>query len=418
MAQRDRRALVVGNGVIGLSTAICLQRQKFAVVIVTSDRRSWKDVVVNDELAKQPSASAVAGGWWFPSASFGAEPADKVDRWALRNLEVLRQQMTDKTSSFSGVVEETPSAIAEKPETPLPRWSAVESHKNMHGFRSLSGFQAARELEKHFGSGSHAQDLPAAFGPCTWFMKCVVADSPRYAMLLEEEFLAQGGEICYGESLDSHASVVARAERVGAVCIANCAGSSAAKLSGAEPEDAIVKGRGVLSVWRRPKTPDGAAYLPECSVVKCMFDGRTTDGKYEVNSTDVAYVIPRGDIVACGGCVRLGDETSVVSNLEKDRLLSNAKTLMPRLVEANPGGPLFSIVSWRPIRRKGILCEVDAAFQTKGTTKVWANNYGHGGGGWTLFWACAEELAEAIAKKVPLASELSSSLSNNRRSAL
>eukprot|EP00929_Paragymnodinium_shiwhaense_P122794 TRINITY_DN958_c0_g1_i1.p1 TRINITY_DN958_c0_g1~~TRINITY_DN958_c0_g1_i1.p1 ORF type:complete len:460 (+),score=59.18 TRINITY_DN958_c0_g1_i1:162-1382(+) len=406
MAQVQRHALVVGNGIIGLSTAICLQRQKFSVVIVTSEKRSWREWLEKNELSQNPSPSAVAGGWWFP---FHAEPADKVEGWGLRTLEILRKQMTDETSAYKHVLEESPSVVAESPETPLPKWTRSEAHQTLHSFTATTGAAAARELETHFGSEAGLHELPDAFGECTWFMKSVVADSPRYAALLEEEFRANGGEICYNETLDSHASVVTRAEEVNAVCVVNCAGTVAAKLSGSDAEDSVVPGRGILSVWRRPKSVDGSSYLPECSIIKFLFDGKTADGKYEMNRTDMAYVIPRGGIVACGGCVRLNDHTAV-SDTEKDRLLSNAKTLMPALVEANPDGPLFSIASWRPIRPKGIACEVDDAFAAEGCTKFWANNYGHGGAGWTLFWACAEELSEALARRVDAALPQSSAL--------
>jgi D-amino-acid oxidase len=67
------RVLVLGGGVIGLTTALRLIE-------------SGADVTVRAAMSWEDTASAVAAAIWYP---FRAYPADRVRAWSTRSFEVF-----------------------------------------------------------------------------------------------------------------------------------------------------------------------------------------------------------------------------------------------------------------------------------------------------------------------------------------
>lgn len=78
-------AVVVGCGVIGLTTAISLQNEGFEVVIFA-------------EHLPPNTTSNIAAALWFP---FQAAPYDKVLEWSKKSLIVFQEQFNDQKSGIS-----------------------------------------------------------------------------------------------------------------------------------------------------------------------------------------------------------------------------------------------------------------------------------------------------------------------------
>jgi D-amino-acid oxidase len=106
---------------------------------------------------------------------------------------------------------------------------------------------------------------------------------------------------------------------------------------------------------------------------------------------DLAYVIPRPDCTVLGGTQDVGawDRTVVPETAEAIRArcvalepdLANAKVLS-HAVGLRPGRPEPRLETER--RKSGVI----------------VHNYGHGGGGVTLSWGCAEEVARRVTEAV------------------
>lgn len=101
---------VVGSGVIGMTTALCLARNAYKTTVVAKDRH-----------AQTTSASAAA--LWYP---FKAEPKEKVAAWAQRSLAVFREM---ESIPEAGVVWPEFSELL-LPEADLPWWRTT-----VEGFR-------------------------------------------------------------------------------------------------------------------------------------------------------------------------------------------------------------------------------------------------------------------------------------------
>eukprot|EP00392_Amoebophrya_sp_AT5.2_P011790 g11880.t1 len=120
-SERPRvQVLVIGNGIIGLTTAQEMAKQGFEVTVVTSQREPYKEKPSAKQLESLESLSALAGGWWYPYSTgmSGVNPKSpkylayqkRVATWAINTLEKYLEQVqsadliasTSTTSSPGG----------------------------------------------------------------------------------------------------------------------------------------------------------------------------------------------------------------------------------------------------------------------------------------------------------------------------
>ncbi|MFV2104072.1 FAD-dependent oxidoreductase [Micromonospora sp. LOL_024] len=200
MSRTDLDALVIGAGVTGLTTAICLAKAGLRVTI-------W---------AAEPShrtTSYAAGAMWGP---YLVEPVDRVRVWSAQTLEVLRQLATDPATGVrlvSGV------EASREPVEP-PEWG-----DQLDGFRMCE----PSELPSGFATG--------------WRYTAPLVDMPVYLGYLRGRLKAAGGEIAIRRinSLDEAVSV--------APLVVNCAGMGARDLV---PDPDLTPIRGQLVVVENP----------------------------------------------------------------------------------------------------------------------------------------------------------------------
>ena len=76
------RVIVVGAGVVGLTSAVCLAERGVDVHVLARD-------------LPLETTSAIAAAWWYP---YRALPQDRVSDWAARSYEVFAELATDPRS--------------------------------------------------------------------------------------------------------------------------------------------------------------------------------------------------------------------------------------------------------------------------------------------------------------------------------
>ena len=96
-----------------------------------------------------------------------------------------------------------------------------------------------------------------------------------------------------------------------------------------------------------------------------------------------SYVIPRVDTVVCGGTALAGVEDTEPDPREADRILRDAAELEPKIRDARV---VRHVVGLRPGR-------TEVRFELEGRV---LHCYAHGGGGVTLAYGCAEEIASTL----------------------
>jgi D-amino-acid oxidase len=96
---------------------------------------------------------------------------------------------------------------------------------------------------------------------------------------------------------------------------------------------------------------------------------------------ELTYVLPRGDVIVCGGTHQPGDLDTRVRDWESRDIVERCTRLVPALAGAEVVGARAAL---RPVRRGGVRLELEDTV---------IHCYGHGGAGLTLSWGCALEVA-------------------------
>jgi D-amino-acid oxidase len=310
--------LVIGAGVSGLTTAVCLAESGLRVVIRTAS-------------PPQDTTSAAAGAIWGP---VNAGPPDRVREWARTGLETLCD-------------------LAHVPGT---------------GVRAVSGMEASRtpasppywsDLLDDLRLCDQAE-LPEGFA-AGWRYTAPVVSMPVYLGYLRARFERAGGTLLLSP-------VRSLAEVAGtAPVVVNCSGVAARDLV---PDPAVVPIRGQVVVTANP------------GISEFYID-------HSLQPPDVVYMFPHGDIVVLGGTVAEGDWDTAARPETAERILRDCAAVEPRLRDATV---VAHRVGLRPSRP-----EVRLEAERSGDGQVLWHNYGHGGGGVTLSWGCAREIASAVA---------------------
>ena len=229
-------ALVIGCGIIGLSTAIRLREAGLDARIVTA-------------AFPENTTSAVAAAIWYP---YRAYPEDAVLRWGARTFEVFED-------------------LATKPGTGVRMREGLELRRERSGEPWWAGAVpgvrrcAEEELPPGYREG-HAFVVP-------------VVEMPVYLLYLMGRFAAAGGEI--EERAIDHLDELSEEARV----LVNCAGLGARELVG---DDSLRPIRGQVLRVRNPgldrffldeDDPEGVTYIVPRSH-DCILGGTADEAEW------------------------------------------------------------------------------------------------------------------------------------------
>jgi D-amino-acid oxidase len=165
---------------------------------------------------------------------------------------------------------------------------------------------------------------------------------------------------------------------LGARALVNCTGIGAREFSN---DPALVPGRGVMVFAKR--TPRHAAF--NYCISEVVPDAFMTDGHL------LAYAFPRGDgRLSLGGTYEEDNFSQTPTEAEVAGIRNRVGRLVPCLQEVE------EISRWaglRPVRHGGVRLE---AQDLEDPDMSIVHNYGHGGGGVTTCWGCADEAVQLV----------------------
>jgi D-amino-acid oxidase len=332
----DCDVLVVGAGVSGLTTAVCLAEAGLRVTI----------------LAAAPPAettSSVAGAIWGPHL---VEDSPRTARWALVTLAELRELADDPAAGVriaTGVeaARDAPAADAQSAGQQPPGW-----------LRELGAVPCqAGSLPSGFASG--------------WRYRAPLVRMPAYLGRLHARFEAAGGRV---EAGLARSLAGAGAER-GARAVVNCTGSGARDLASDQELQVF---RGQVVVAENPGVTEFFIGLPDAT-------------------TELVYLFPHGDILVLGGTEVADDWNSQPVPAVADRILRDCAAVEPRVTGARVLGHRVGLRPFRPqVRLEAEPPGAARAGHAAGPAVV--HNYGYGGAGVTLSWGCAREAAALVTR--------------------
>jgi D-amino-acid oxidase len=209
MTGSEPDVLVIGAGVSGLTTAVCLAEAGARVRLAA---------------ARPPAqtTSAAAGAIWGPHL---IEAGDRATRWAAVTL----ARLLDLTTQPAAAVRTLTGRQASRRQEAPPDWVT-----------SLAGFRLC-----------DADEIPAGFA-AGWRFAAPVVTMPVYLAYLLARFRAAGGQVA--EARDSaFGSLPEAASRTSAAVIVNCAGIGAHDLV---PDRELMPVRGQVVVAANPGITD------------------------------------------------------------------------------------------------------------------------------------------------------------------
>lgn len=233
----DRDALVIGAGVVGLTSALRLAED------------GWRVRVVADKLPED-TTSAVAAALWYP---YRVGPADLVNGWGKRSFEMFTELAEDMETG----VRMAPGVELLAPGSdplPLPEWAA-----------STPGARMARTDEVPPGRVGWAMTLPVVH--MSIYLRWLVLQLERKGVSIKTGRVASLTE--------------AAAE---GLTVVNCTGLDARKLVDNETLVAVrgqvvrVENPGLVRFWLDDLNPEGLTYIiPRWG--DCILGGTADEGQ-------------------------------------------------------------------------------------------------------------------------------------------
>ncbi|EMD32956.1 hypothetical protein CERSUDRAFT_98964 [Gelatoporia subvermispora B] len=359
------RVLVIGAGVIGLTTAWTLLDRGYKVTIVTAACQSSQERLV----------SQISGALWeYPPAVCGHDGARTsphlAEAWSMVSYHAFARLAREPVSESFGVEMRTVTFLFTDKVL-----EDKDQRKKMRNIErsGVAGFRHVEERAKDFGTEDLYHDAYQISAP--------VIDTDLAMLRLERLVNEKGGIIKSPRKLEG--KLVAREAELlkeyEADVIVNASGLGAKELAG---DDTVYPLRGaVVRVHNEGKI---FPTVDECYVVSA----KNVPGD---EKSEFIFIVPRNDnIVILGGFSEpnndtldltgtSGDVTQIVKNFG-DFIRRGLSTDLMAL-KAPPSYPIAQ--GLRPARDGGVRVERECE-----NSRI-VHSYGHAGSGWSLSFGCA-----------------------------
>lgn len=382
----SKNIIVVGSGIIGLTTA-CLLQQRLSkatrIIIVASEFPVPSPTAGKSSVLPVPSASADYASMWagahyrpipyLPSSHphyeslpvkqqhFQSQLANE-HRLAVRTAKAMKQLAHESPDAG---VEIVPAAeyLEDPPAENLALRTGDVYASPDDNFRLLMPAEI-EVLNKHLKHNDRGRIRWA----CEY--ETYVVNVHVYCAWLLQRFLQRGGK-----TIRRKMNNIGEAQQVvpdsTSLLIVNCSGMGISH----DPKTNIIRGQTVLvsNKYHRTVTRQGA------------------DGTW-------SFLIPRprGGGTIIGGTKQLADTETSVRSEERQKILENAVRFFPDFVsDVNDFQIVQDNVGRRPWRKGGMRIEVDELTQDGMRLPV-VHAYGAGGRGYELSWGAAEEVCDLV----------------------
>jgi D-amino-acid oxidase len=352
----NRSVLVVGAGVSGLTTALCLARRGFRVTIVA------------DQVSPGITSNVAGALWEWPPAVCGRHHDDVLlepsKAWSLTSYERFRE-LADAPGR-TGVFLRPANFYFRQPVHDVP----AELTKMEELADHVLGFVHSAELiaDNGVNPGAGVVDAYRFLAP--------MVDTDRYLSWLHQQVAMAGCNLLLRRiSGDLRSQERQLRHDFAADLIVNCTGLGAYELAG---DRDLAPHRGAVI-----RIDNTGQVSPRITAAHCVANDPLTDEQ------DMIFIVPRGDDrLLLGGLVE-PDEWGTDVGLDyppiRDLYRRNLDFL-PRLVAAKLDEAEPVRVGLRPFRGQSVRLEHEL-----GTGII--HNYGHGGAGVSLSWGCAQHVA-------------------------
>lgn len=300
--------------------------------VVCAERGS--NVTIFADETGQQTTSAAAAAVWFP---YDAEPADKIIPWALTTFGRLRDLSHDSKTGVSMI---EIRQFVRTGEIAIPGWATeLGAQLVIPGEVERSrGETRSAAVSSTFASG-YALTVP-------------LTDTTIYLDYLTDRFRKSGGTI--------QSTHISKVEEIPPEfdLIINCAGIGARRLV---------------------HDPDLEPHRGQVAIVSKL----NLKPAVVCDEAPLMYAIPRANDCVFGGTNSISDSPEP-SQSDTEAIVFECS----RVLGIEPPRVTSVKVGLRPFRKSGVRVEADQS--RDGRTVI--HNYGHGGAGFTLSWACAEEV--------------------------
>jgi D-amino-acid oxidase len=318
--------MVMGAGVIGLTTAVLLAEQGSTIEIIARERR-------------MATTSAAACAVWLPL--FVAED----ERLSLEGVDMMDEWQRDSYLTF----EELSGQV---------HYGVRETRLHRIGRREADRPRVPAEM---VGLTESVVVDPSGASCTAWSMRSFVIDMPRYLEALEARLVACGHVTFREEDVQELSDVAASA--AGRV-VFNCSGLGAREVC---PDPALTPVKGVLLFHERNGFEPVVSYDSYVVAERAgsLVLGALSDAAYDTEDVTPEELERLLAFHSGWGDWDLTPLGLVPPSIHRDRVCE-------------------AIAGLRPVRRGGVRLDVERVGET-----LFVHNYGHGGAGVTLSWGTA-----------------------------